>query len=61
MEALDSELSSLEENKVMELVLTPANKHVLGCMPISSKRYNQFGGVEGYKCRIVALGKTGVP
>ena len=56
MEALDSELGSLEENKVMELVPTPADKHILGRMPIFSEKYDQFGDAERCKCRIVALG-----
>ena len=61
MEALQSELDSLEENKVMEVVPMPSDKHVLGCMPIFSKKHNQFGEVERYKCRIVALGNKQIP
>ena len=56
MEVLQSELDSLEESKVMEVVPIPTDKHVLGCMPIFSKKHNQFGEVERYKCRTVALG-----
>ena len=61
MEALQSELDSLEENRVMEVVPAPTDKHVLGCMPIFSKKYNQFGEVDRYKCRIVALGNKQIP
>ena len=61
MEALDSELNFLEENKVMELVPTPANKLVLGLMSIFSKKYNQFVDLERYMCRTVALRNKQIP
>ena len=60
-EVLGSEIESLVENEVFRVVPRPKNKHIIECKLIFSKKYDQFGNLERYKCRIVALGNHQIP
>jgi hypothetical protein len=62
-EAINSELTSLNDNNTWILVDAPKdNRHVIGSMWVFAVKYNQSdGSVERFKARLVARGDSKLP
>ena len=57
-EAMQSEMKSLNENKVWELVKLPKGRKAIGCKWIFKTKIDGDGNIERYKARLVAQGYT---
>ena len=57
-EAMNKELSALQENQTWEVVSLPANKKPIGCKWVYKVKYKADGTIERYKARLVAKGYT---
>jgi len=55
-QAMDDEITSLEQNNTWELCELPEDKHVIGGKWVLKKKLNKEGKVERYKARYVAKG-----
>lgn len=56
LEAIQSELDSLNENKTWIIVDKPKDRRIVKCMWIFRRKLNSDGSVERYKARLVAKG-----
>ena len=57
-EAMESEMKSLNKNKVWELVKLPKGRKAIGCKWIFKTKIDGDGNIERYKARLVAQGYT---
>ena len=58
VEAMKSEMNSLKENDVWDLVKLPKGRKVIGCKWIFKTKVDGDGRIERYKARLVAQGYT---
>ncbi|KAI5330645.1 hypothetical protein L3X38_030043 [Prunus dulcis] len=58
VEAMNSEITALEENNTWSLVPLPAGHRPIGCKWVFKIKYNSDGSIERYKARLVAKGFT---
>lgn len=56
MEAMNSELTALEENETWAVTTHPPGKKSIGCRWVFKTKYNPDGSIERYKARLVVLG-----
>ncbi|KAL8154791.1 hypothetical protein AgCh_000231 [Apium graveolens] len=56
VEAMNKELTALEDNGTWEITTLPPNKKAIGCKWIFKTKYNPDGTVERHKARLVVLG-----
>ena len=56
MEAMTSELKSMDENQVWDLVDPPPGITAIGCKWVFKKKTNVDGNVQIHKARLVAKG-----
>ena len=54
--AMESEISSIEQNKTWELVLLPKEQKVLPCKWVFKKKFTSSTATPKYKERLVAKG-----
>lgn len=59
--ALDKELESFAENKVMKPAILPPGRKVVGCKPVFKTKRDQNNVIIKYKARIVAKGYSQMP
>ncbi|KAJ3698372.1 hypothetical protein LUZ61_002077 [Rhynchospora tenuis] len=57
-QAMSVELNALAKNATWELVLPPANAHIVGCKWLFKIKRKSDGSIERYKARLVAKGYT---
>ena len=58
LEAMESEMQSLERNNVWELVPLPKERKLVDCRWVLGRKYNSEGKPHRYKARLVAKGFT---
>ena len=58
LEAMESEMKSLERNNVWELVPLPKERKLVDCRWVLGRKYNSDGKPDRYKARLVAKGFT---
>ncbi|KAM1221734.1 hypothetical protein ACFX2J_009352 [Malus domestica] len=58
MKAIESELESMEKNKVWELAVLPHGAKSIGCKWVFKTKKDSKGEIERYKARLVAKGYT---
>ena len=56
VDAMNTELTALEQNNTWEVTTLPSGKHPIGCKWLYKVKYNPDGSIERYKARLVVLG-----
>lgn len=58
VDAMDKELTALQENNTWEIVSPPPGKKVVECKWVYKVKYNADGSIDKFKARLVAKGYT---